>query len=345
MSSASESHAGELLWQQARTDYETTTTDLNAIAQALGISRYRLIAEARKRGWKLRGTGNSSTRATIQRFKDLLQKRLAQLEGEMDAIVAEVSSAASERDIRPVNMLVRTLEKVLELERKDRAARARKRKERRKFDDAARNELASRLTALHRERGSPLCEPAPQTWEVQEVLKDWRNWARPGQQIPPEGNVWRNWLVLGGRGAGKTRSGAEWVKAIALGIWEPMIGRAERIAIVAPTFAEARLVMIEGKSGLLAIHDESERPRFEPSKRQLTWPNGCVAHVFSAEEPDGLRGPQFDAAWCDELAKWKHAGAVWDMLAVGMGGYIGGRSLEKITTQIFGAIPPKGRMK
>ena len=161
MTSASESHAGDLLWQQARTDYETTTTDLNAIAQALGISRYRLIAEARKRGWKLRGTGNSSTRATIQRFKDLLQKRLAQLEGEMDAIVAEVSSAASERDIRPVNMLVRTLEKVLELERKDRAARARKRKERRKFDDAARDELARRLTALHEERERPLPEPLP----------------------------------------------------------------------------------------------------------------------------------------------------------------------------------------
>lgn len=161
MNSANESHAGDLLWQQARTDYETTTTDLNAIAQALGISRYKLIAEARKRGWKLRGTGNSSTRATIQRFKDLLQKRLAQLEGEMDAIVAEVSSAASERDIRPVNMLVRTLEKVLELERKDRASRARKRKERRKFDDAARNELANRLTALHAERRSPLSEPLP----------------------------------------------------------------------------------------------------------------------------------------------------------------------------------------
>lgn len=161
MSSASESPAGNLLWQQARTDYETTTTDLNAIAQALGISRYRLIAEARQRGWKLRGTGNSSTRATIQRFKDLLQKRLAQLEGEMEAIAAEAASAASERDIRPVNMLVRTLEKVLELERKDRAARARKRKERRKFDDAVRDELASRLTALHGERGRPLSEPLP----------------------------------------------------------------------------------------------------------------------------------------------------------------------------------------
>ncbi len=121
-------------------------------------------------------------------------------------------------------------------------------------------------------------------------------------------------MILGGRGAGKTRAGAEWVRTIALGLWEPLVQRAERIAIVAPTFAEARLVMIEGKSGLLAIHREDERPIYEPSKRMLTWPNGCVAHVFSAEEPDGLRGPQFDAAWCDELAKWKHAGAVWDML-------------------------------
>jgi hypothetical protein len=159
MSSESESPAGDLLWQQARTDYETATTDLNAIARTLGFSRYRLIAEARQRGWKLRGTKSSSTRATIQRFKDLLQKRLAQLEGEMDLLVEEVSSAASERDIRPVNMLVRTLEKVLELERKDRSSRARKRKERRKFDDAARDELAKRLEELHGERGGPLPEP------------------------------------------------------------------------------------------------------------------------------------------------------------------------------------------
>lgn len=164
MSSASESPAGDLLWQQARTDYETTATDLHAIAQALGINRSKLIAEARHRGWKLRGAGkSSSTRATIQRFKDLLHKRLAQLEGEMDEIVAEVASAASERDIRPVNMLVRTLEKVLELERKDRAARARKRKERRKFDDAARDELARRIRGLRREGGRNPSEPQPVT--------------------------------------------------------------------------------------------------------------------------------------------------------------------------------------
>jgi phage terminase large subunit-like protein len=125
--------------------------------------------------------------------------------------------------------------------------------------------------------------------QVKLLLQDWRYWGRLNQQIPPEGQDWRSWMILGGRGAGKTRTGAEWVKAVALGQWEPIVQRAERIAIVAPTFAEARLVMIEGKSGLLAVHGEDERPSYEPSKRMLTWPNGSVAHVFSAEEPDGLR--------------------------------------------------------
>jgi phage terminase large subunit-like protein len=166
--------------------------------------------------------------------------------------------------------------------------------------------------------------------QVENLLRDWRNWGRLNQQIPPDGNDWRSWLILGGRGAGKTRAGAEWVRAIALGTWEPMVRKAERIAIVAPTFAEARLVMIEGKSGLLAVHGEDERPLFEPSKRLLTWPNGCVAQVFSAEEPDGLRGPQFDAAWCDELAKWKHAAAVWDMLQFAL--RLGERPCAVITT-------------
>ncbi len=117
--------------------------------------------------------------------------------------------------------------------------------------------------------------------------------------------------MLGGRGAGKTRAGAEWVKALALGIFEPVIRTCRRIAIVAPTYAEARLVMIEGESGVLAVHHDDERPKFEPSKRTLTWKNGSIAQIFSAEEPDSLRGPQFDAAWCDELAKWKRAEEAW----------------------------------
>ena len=165
--------------------------------------------------------------------------------------------------------------------------------------------------------------------EQLQLEQDWFGlWARDEQKPPPDA-AWRNWLIMGGRGAGKTRAGSEWVKALATGLGRQELGRQElgrqelgrqeeatarRIALVAPNFDEARLVMIEGVSGLLAVHDPSWRPVFEPTKRQLTWPNGAIAQVFSAEEPDGLRGPQFDAAWCDELAKWKHADAVWDML-------------------------------
>ncbi len=149
--------------------------------------------------------------------------------------------------------------------------------------------------------------------EYRQLEHDWFALSARGDQIPPPGD-WRSWLMLGGRGSGKTRSGAEWVRARATGQGFVMGPLARRIALVAPTFDEARMVMIEGVSGLLAVHDDTWRPAFEPSKRLLTWPNGCVAQVFSAEEPDGLRGPQFDAAWCDELAKWKHAESVWNML-------------------------------
>jgi phage terminase large subunit-like protein len=145
---------------------------------------------------------------------------------------------------------------------------------------------------------------------------DWAIGARPGQEFPE--TPWRQLLILGGRGSGKTRAGAEWVRARATGAFPVGARPARRIALVAPTFDEARLVMIEGESGLLAIHENRLRPRFEVSKRQLTWPNGSIAQVFSAEEPDGLRGPQFDAAWCDELAKWPRADAVWDMLQFGL---------------------------
>jgi phage terminase large subunit-like protein len=154
-------------------------------------------------------------------------------------------------------------------------------------------------------------------------------WARNDQK-PPIVENWRNWLILGGRGAGKTRAGAEWVKARATGQGIASGPLAKRIALVAPTFNEARMVMIEGVSGLLAIHDESWRPTFEPTKRLLTWPNGCVAQVFTAEEPDGLRGPQFDAAWCDELAKWRHAENVWNMLQFAL--RLGGNPRAVITT-------------
>ncbi|MBN9009195.1 MAG: DNA-packaging protein [Rhizobiales bacterium] len=140
----------------------------------------------------------------------------------------------------------------------------------------------------------------------------WPFFARP-DQLPPEGD-WLVWLMLGGRGAGKTRAGAEWVRGQALGRWPFAGAPVGRIALVGETFADVREVMIEGVSGLLSIHERQERPEWQPSRRRVVWPNGSVAHAFSSEDPESLRGPQFAAAWADELAKWRHADATWDML-------------------------------
>lgn len=153
------------------------------------------------------------------------------------------------------------------------------------------------------------------------ILADWQVWARD-DQLPPRatagGGDWRVWLILGGRGAGKTRAGAEWVRAKALGIAPLGSEPARRIALVGETLADVRRVMIEGESGLLAIHAPDERPELEVSKGQLVWPSGAIAQMFSAEDPDSLRGPQFDAAWCDELAKWRRPEETWDMLQFGL---------------------------
>ena len=120
-------------------------------------------------------------------------------------------------------------------------------------------------------------------------------------QLPPEransGEDWTTWLILGGRGAGKTRAGAEWVRAVAIN--DPNA----RIALVGETEHDAREVMVEGVSGLLAVHRRHERPQWIPTRRRLEWPGGAVAEIFSAENYEGLRGPQFTAAWCDEPAK------------------------------------------
>ncbi|MGI9475246.1 MAG: terminase large subunit domain-containing protein, partial [Hyphomicrobiaceae bacterium] len=148
---------------------------------------------------------------------------------------------------------------------------------------------------------------------LEQLLHDWEIWARD-DQLPPLDDAWRTWLILGGRGAGKTRAGAEWVRAQALGI-APFAGEpVARIALVGETFHDVRSVMIEGVSGLLAIHARRERPTFYASRNELVWPNGTIAQLFSAEDPDGLRGPQFGAAWCDELAKWRRTQEAWDML-------------------------------
>ena len=143
---------------------------------------------------------------------------------------------------------------------------------------------------------------------------DFRNTAHDGQ-LPPECD-WRIWLMMAGRGFGKTRAGAEWVRDIA------EANRDARIALVAASLGEARAVMVEGDSGILACSPPDRRPAYEPSLRRLRWANGAQATLFSAAEPESLRGPQHSHAWCDELAKWSNARrraiSAWDNLQLGL---------------------------
>src|SRR3954465_3980861 len=134
------------------------------------------------------------------------------------------------------------------------------------------------------------------TPEVLAQLKyDWNFWSRPNQ-VEPEGD-WTTWLILAGRGFGKTRTGAEWVRANVCGDTPLSPGRCKHIALVAETAPDARDVMVEGPAGLLACHPKDFRPTYYPSKRSIEWPNGAQAILFNAVEPDQLRGPQFDLAW------------------------------------------------
>ena len=118
----------------------------------------------------------------------------------------------------------------------------------------------------------------------------------------------------GGRGAGKTRAGAEWVRSIVEGAGPRDAGECSRVALVGGTVDQVREVMIFGDSGILACSPLDRRPKWSATRKQLEWPNGAIAQVFSAHDPEGLGGPQFDAAWVDEMAKWKKARETWDML-------------------------------
>lgn len=151
---------------------------------------------------------------------------------------------------------------------------------------------------------------------------DWvGTWARPNQ-LPPPG-AWSTWLVLAGRGYGKSRLGAEFIRA------EVEAGRARRVALVGRSAADVRDVMIEGESGILACSPPWCRPLYEPSKRRLSWPSGAVATAYSADEPDQLRGPQHDLAWADELAAWSYPDA-WDQLQMGL--RLGAHPRQVVTT-------------
>jgi predicted phage terminase large subunit-like protein len=152
---------------------------------------------------------------------------------------------------------------------------------------------------------------------------DWRAVGRP-EQIEPDGDWWTTWIYLAGRGAGKTRAGAEtirdWVES----------GRCRRLGLIAPTQGDARDVMLEGESGLLSVCSRTERPIYQPSRRRVEWPNGAIATLYSAEESERLRGPQHDALWCDELAAWKNAQGVWDTAMLGL--RLGERPRAIVTT-------------
>ena len=152
--------------------------------------------------------------------------------------------------------------------------------------------------------------------DMEQLVWDWTAWARP-EQRPPDTTDWSIWLYLAGRGAGKTRSAAEWVRSKARISNQGQL----RFALVARTAADVRDVIVEGESGIMNISPPSERPHYEPSKRRLTWPNGNVATLLTADEPDGLRGIQAHYAWADELAAWRQtpdaAGMTsWDNLRV-----------------------------
>lgn len=173
--------------------------------------------------------------------------------------------------------------------------------------------LAEELLRLERpERIAAIAEmSAEQRLKLQ---PHWRLWAHPGQVPPAQG--WHTWLIMAGRGYGKTRAGAEWVREIAER--DPTA----RIALVGASLGEARRVMVEGESGLLAISQPEKRPLFEPSKRELRWGNGAIATLYSAAEPESLRGPQHSHAWCDEIAKWDQASGraedAWNNLVLGL---------------------------
>ncbi len=158
---------------------------------------------------------------------------------------------------------------------------------------------------------------------VEEVAGDWVHWARP-EQLPPKGD-WTTWLLMGGRGAGKTRAGSEWVR----GLVNETIP-VSPIALVGETIAQARAIMVEGESGLLRIGPAATRPKFERSANRLLWPNGAMAELMSGSEPERFRGPQFAAAWCDELGKWPNAEAAWDMLQFAL--RLGDRPRQLVTT-------------
>jgi len=146
--------------------------------------------------------------------------------------------------------------------------------------------------------------------ELLGLLYDWQYWARP-TQLPPINKKWYIWLILTGRGWGKSRTAAEWIRD------QVESGYKGRIHLIGPTAADVRDTMIEGESGILAVCPPWNMPKYEPTKRRITWPNGARITTFSAEIPDRLRGPQCGLIWADEVASWQYPEETWDMAMFG----------------------------
>lgn len=162
--------------------------------------------------------------------------------------------------------------------------------------------LRARLLALPRSERDEVLR-AMSVDDRRRLHYDWRFWRRPNQATPD--GLWRYWFLLAGRGYGKSRVGAETVRD------EVKQGRARMIALVGRTLADVRDTMILGPAGILKRTPEEDRPTWIPARRTLEWPNGAVAHVFTSEEPDQLRGPERDFVWGDEVAAWMHLEEMW----------------------------------
>lgn len=174
----------------------------------------------------------------------------------------------------------------------------------------------------------PCLKQALSPAELGRLFRTWAFWRREEQTPPPD--PWRLWVFLGGRGAGKTRAGAEWVR-------EQVEARGKRrIALIGPTFHDVREVMIDGPSGLRSL--SKTPPFYEASRRRLIWPNGAEAHALSAADPEALRGPQFDAAWADEFCAWDKPEETWALLVLGLRLGIDPRAVVTTTPKPISAL-------
>ena len=259
------------------------------VAIQFGVTESQLCERRRRGGWRLMSRAELEALSGLVTRAIAIRRAIRHLPDE-----PEVDAAACEWEPVPPEV-----EAELRRERREQTAMH--------HINAATTKLgAARVAERAQEAAAQLVARQADAWRV----------VAHAAQLPPDG-AWRTWLLMGGRGAGKTRAGAEWVRGLVEG------GLAKRVALIGPSLHDVREVMIAGPSGLLAISDEAMRPKYEVTRRRLVWPPtgpcaGAVAFAFSAEDPDSLRGPQFDAAWCDEIGAWAKDLDTWKTLAFGM---------------------------